>query len=69
MKLQLVGHLFAWKFLLADVSLAILGIDYLWTHSLMVDPANCRLVQASGCIFPTTEVTSGPTASVIMGTL
>jgi hypothetical protein len=47
-KLQLAGHNFTWKFLLADISMAILGIDFLQTHGLMVDPANCRLVQASG---------------------
>jgi hypothetical protein len=67
-KLQLAGHLFTWKFLLADVSMVILGIDFLRTYSLMVDPANCRLVQASGRIFPAAAVTSGPTASVITGT-
>jgi hypothetical protein len=31
---------------------------------MMVDPANCRLVQAGGHVFPTTAVTRGPTASV-----
>jgi hypothetical protein len=67
-KLQLAGHLFTWKFLLADVSMAILGIDFLWTHSLMVDLANCRLVQASGRIFPAIAVTTSPNASAITGT-
>ncbi len=66
-KLQLAGQHFTWNFLLADVSMAILGIDFLRTHNLMVDPANCRLVQAGGRVFPTTAVTSGPTASVITG--
>jgi hypothetical protein len=66
-KLQLAGQHFTWNFLLADVSMAILGIDFLQTHNLMVDPSNCRLVQAGGRVFPTTAVTSGPTASVIPG--
>jgi len=66
-KLQLAGQHFTWNFLLADVSTAILGIDFLRAHNLTVDPANCRLVQAGGCVFPTTAATSGPTASVITG--
>jgi hypothetical protein len=33
----------------------------------MVDPANCRLVQPGGRVFPTTAVKSNPTASVITG--
>jgi hypothetical protein len=41
-KLQQAGQHFIWNFLLADVSMAILGIDFLWTHNLMVDSANCR---------------------------
>ncbi|MFN9898491.1 MAG: hypothetical protein ACK55Z_06800, partial [bacterium] len=49
--------------MLADVSTAILGIDFLRAHSLSVDPANCRLVQAGGRVFPVSAVTSGPTAS------
>jgi hypothetical protein len=36
-KLQLAGQPFTLNFLFADVSMAILGIDFLWTHSLMVD--------------------------------
>ncbi len=68
MKLQLAGQHFTWNFLQADVSTAILGIDFLRAHNLTVDPANCRLVQAGGRVFPTTAVTSGPTASVITGT-
>ncbi len=67
-KLQLAGHLFTWKFLLADVSRVILGIDFLRTHSLTVGPGTCRRVQASGHVFPAMAVTSGPTASVITGT-
>ncbi len=67
MKLKLAGQHFTWNFLLADVSTAILGIDFLRAHNLSVDPANCRLVQAGGRVFPTLAVTSGPTASVITG--
>jgi hypothetical protein len=37
------------------------------SHNLMVDPANCRLVQAGGRVFASTAVTRGPTASVITG--
>ncbi len=66
-KLKLAGQHFSWSFLIADVSTAILGIDFLRAHNLMVYPANCRLVQAGGRVFPTTAVTSGPTASVITG--
>ena len=65
MKLKLAGQHFTWNFLLADVSTAILGIDFLRAHNLSVDPANCRLVQTGGRVFPTSAVTSGPTASVI----
>jgi len=67
-KLQLAGHLFTWKFLLAGVSMVILGIDFLRTRSLTVGPGTCWRVQASGRVFPATAVTSGPTASVITGT-
>jgi hypothetical protein len=42
-KLQLACQPFTLNFLLADVSMAILGIEFVRTHSLMVDPANCRL--------------------------
>ncbi len=66
-KLKLAGQRFTWNFLLADFSTAILGIDFLRAHNLSVDPANCRLVQTGGRIFPTLAVTSGPTASVITG--
>jgi hypothetical protein len=66
-KLQLAGQHFTWNFLLADVSTAILGIDFLRAHNLTVDQANCRLVQAGGRVFPTMAVTSGHTASVITG--
>ncbi len=66
-KLQLAGQHFTWKFLLADVSMAILGIDFLRAHNLMVDPAKCSLVQAGSRVYPTTAVTSGPTASIITG--
>ncbi len=51
-KLQLACQYFTWYFLLADVSMAISGIDFLRTHNLIVDPANCRLVQAGGRVFP-----------------
>jgi hypothetical protein len=34
---------------------------------MMMDPANCRLVQASGHVFPVMAVTSGLTAKVITG--
>jgi hypothetical protein len=44
------------------------GKDFLQTHSLMVDPANFRLVQASGRVFPAMAVARGDTASVIAGT-
>jgi hypothetical protein len=64
-KLKLAGQHFTWNFLLIDVSTGILGIDFLQSHNLMGDPANCWLVQAGGHVFPTTAVTSGPTASVI----
>ncbi len=53
-KLKLASQHFTWSFLLADVSTAILGIDILRAHNLTVDPANCRLVQAGSCVFPTT---------------
>ncbi len=66
-KLKLASQHFTWSFLLADVSTAILGIDFLRAHKLTVDPANCRLIQSGGHIFPTKAVTSGPTASVITG--
>jgi hypothetical protein len=65
LKLQLASQHFTWTFLLADVPMAILGMDFLWAHNLMLDPANCRLVQACGCVYPSMAVTSGHTASVI----
>jgi hypothetical protein len=49
------------------MSMAILGIDFLQTLRLMVDPANCRLIQARGPILPAMAVISDPNASVITG--
>ncbi len=48
-KLQLAGQPFTWNFLLGDVSMAILGIAFLRTHNLMVDPANCSCGAAGHC--------------------
>ena len=69
-KLKLAGQHFTWKFLLAAVSTAILGIDFLRAHSMSVDPANCRLVQAGGRVFPTSAVVlplmTGSVATVLL---
>jgi hypothetical protein len=66
-QLQFQGRVFTWPFLLAAVDFPILGVDFLKHHSLMVDPANNRLVSAQGSCYPTLEHPSPPTASVVTG--
>ena len=67
MQLQFQGTKFSWPFLLAAVDFPIIGVDFLKQHSLMVDPANNRLVSAQGKTFPTMAQPSPPTASVVTG--
>ena len=64
--LQLSGQLFTWIFLLADVQIPILGIDFLRANKLSVDPAGGRLLQeGTGLVLSTITSSSGATASAI----
>jgi hypothetical protein len=40
------GHKYCWSFIIADVSRPLLGADFLSAHDLLVDVANCRLLDA-----------------------
>ncbi len=46
-QLDFYGRRFEWTFLLADVSFAIIGVDFLRSHKLLVDPAANRLVDTA----------------------
>jgi hypothetical protein len=46
-QLDFHGRRFEWTFLLADVSFAIIGVDFLRSHKLLVAPAANRLVDTS----------------------
>ncbi len=46
-QLDFHGRRFEWTFLLADVTLAIIGVDFLRSHKLLVDPAATRLVDTA----------------------
>jgi hypothetical protein len=46
-QLDFHGCRFKWTFLLADVSFAIIGVDFLRSHKLLVDPATNHLVDTS----------------------
>ena len=53
-----------WRFLLADVQFAILGVDFLRSHKLLVDPAaNCLVDTASLQSFDTAAEVSSPAAA------
>ncbi len=65
--LRFQGRDFSWQFLLAAVDFPILGVDLLKQHSLLVDPANCRLVSSKGYDLAAISHASPPTASVVTG--
>jgi hypothetical protein len=46
-QLDFHGRRFEWTFLLADVSFAIIGVDFLRSHKLSVNPAANRLVDTA----------------------
>ena len=57
--LQFGSRRFEWNFLLANVSMPILGADFLHEHRLLVDVAGARLLDASS-LEPIPTVTSVP---------
>jgi hypothetical protein len=67
LRLRFQGRDFTWPFLLAAVDFPILGVYFFKQHSLLVDPANCRLVSAQGDVFGAISRASPPTASVVTG--
>jgi hypothetical protein len=67
LRLRFQGRDFTWPFLLAAVDFPILDVDFLKQHSLLVDPANCRLVSAQGDVLGAISRASPPTASVVTG--
>jgi hypothetical protein len=46
-QLNFHGRWFKWTFLLADFTFAIIGVDFLRSHKLLVDPAANRLVDTA----------------------
>ena len=46
-QLQFKGHVFSWKFVVADIPLGILSADFLRSHALMVDVRNKYLVDST----------------------
>ena len=42
------GRRFTWDFLLADVALPIIGVDFLWRFGLLVDLGEMRLLARKG---------------------
>jgi hypothetical protein len=65
--LQFDGRTFEWSFLRADVSFAILGVDFLHANKLLVDVASNSLVDsATGDRFSLTGQPSGHTASIML---
>ena len=66
-RLQFGGRTFQWPFLRADVSFAILGVDFLRANKLMVDVASNSLVDSTtGDRFSLTGQPSGHTASIML---
>jgi hypothetical protein len=66
-RLQFDGRTFEWSFLRADVSFAILGVDFLRANKLLVDVASNSLVDsATGDTFRLIEQPSGHTASIML---
>ena len=57
------GHQFGWEFIIASVSVPILGADFLCAHRLLVDVANRRLIDSvSFGTYPCTLGGPGPPA-------
>ena len=57
------GRQMVWDFVMASVSVPILGADFLCAHRLLVDIANCRLIDAvSFATYPCTLGGPGPLA-------
>ena len=46
LRLRFNGHPYTWRFIIADVSQPLLSADFLSAHNLLVDVANCRLLDA-----------------------
>ena len=66
MQLDFHGRRFDWTFLLADVTFAIIGVDFLRSHKLLVDPAANRLVDtASLQSFATVPAAAACAASAV----
>ena len=65
-QLDFHGRRFEWTFLLADVTFAIIGVDFLRSHKLLVDPAANRLVDtASLQSFATVPAAAAGAASAV----
>jgi hypothetical protein len=65
-QLDIHGRRFEWTFLLADISIPIIGVDFLRSHKLLVDPATNRLVDtASLQSFATVSAAAACSASAV----
>ena len=66
MQLDFHGRRFEWTFLLADITFAIIGVDFLRSHKLLVDPAANPLVDtASLQSFATVSAAAACAASAV----
>jgi hypothetical protein len=54
---------FSWKFLLANVSFLILGVDFLRFHKLLIDPTGHALLNSTGRQLYSPARPSPPTAT------
>jgi hypothetical protein len=61
MEMSFHGRRLVWTFLLGDVQFAIIGVDFLRSHHLLVDPAANRLVDTS--LLQAFETVSASTAA------
>ncbi len=67
MQLPFQDQDFSWKFLLADVSFPILGVDFLRAHKLLIDPEGHALLDSPGRRFAGQLRRSPPTVTVVIG--
>jgi len=68
LQVQFSGRRFTWKFLLADVQFAIIGVDFLRHFQLLVDPAGgCLIDKQSRDTIPAISAVSSPATEASLG--
>ncbi|XP_066968128.1 uncharacterized protein [Macrobrachium rosenbergii] len=62
-KLSFNGKPYSWTFITADITIALLGADFLKAHDMLTDVGRQRLIQRQGPIAPTIpRTTANPTS-------